>query len=191
MNASAIGYYGDTGSETVKEGSRPGSDFLADVCLQWERAADPVVDSGVRLVKLRTGMVLAAEGGALKKMLLPFKLGLGGVIGSGNQYMSWIMINDLLAVIEEAIVNPKYSGAINVVTDDPVTNREFTKTLGEVLNRPTILPMPAFLAKVAFGEVADSLLLGSCRVKPQKLQEHGYKFLFPKLHDALGYLLKA
>jgi hypothetical protein len=190
VNASAVGYYGETGSETVTESSRPGSDFLADVCVQWERAADPVVNSGVRLVKLRTGMVLAAEGGALKKMLLPFKLGLGGVIGSGKQYISWIMINDLLAIIEEAIVKANYSGAVNVVSGAPVTNREFTKTLGDVLRRPTILPMPAFMAKVVFGEVAEPLLLGSCRVAPEKLQGYGYKFLFPKLHDALGYLLK-
>lgn len=190
VNASAIGFYGNSGDAIVTETSKPGTDFLADVCQQWEKTADSVEAFGVRLVKLRTGVVLSNEGGALKKMALPFKLCLGGVIGSGKQYMSWIMIEDMLAIIEEAISNQKYSGAINVVSDDPVTNKEFTKALGSVLNRPTILPLPAFAARLAFGEVADALLLSSCRVKPQKLQGYGYKFLFPKLHEALGYLLK-
>lgn len=190
INASAIGIYGDSGDAWVNEKSSPGTGFLADVCQQWEKAADPVESMGVRLVKLRTGVVLTDSGGALKKMLLPFKLCLGGVIGSGKQYMSWIMLQDLISIIAEAIIDDHYSGVINAVTDNPVTNREFTKALGVALHRPTVFPMPAFVAKLAFGEVADALLLSSCRVKPQKLMDCGYQFLFPRLQETLNYLVQ-
>lgn len=185
INASAVGFYGNNEDQWITEISPNGSGFLADVCKAWEEAAAPAVEAGIRVVKLRFGVVLSSSGGALKQMLLPFKLGLGGVIGNGKQYMSWIMIEDLVEIIEQALTNVYYTGPINVVTDNPVTNKTFTKTLGTVLHRPTLFPMPAFLARLVFGEVADALLLSSCRVKPQKLIDLGYKFRFPMLQEGL------
>ena len=187
--ASAIGYYGDRSDEVLREDSPPGKGFLADVCQEWEAAARPAAEKGIRVVHLRIGVVLSPAGGALAKMLTPFKLGLGGKIGSGNQYMSWIAIDDLVGVIQHALATDALRAPVNAVAPRPVTNREFTKTLGRVLGRPTIFPMPAFAARLAFGEMADELLLASARVEPVRLAASGYRFQMPELDAALRHLL--
>jgi uncharacterized protein len=188
--ASAIGYYGDRGDEVLDENSGPGHDmFLVEVCQAWEAATLPASTAGIRVVNLRLGVVLSADGGALAKMLLPFKLGAGGVLGSGKQYMSWIALDDVLGAITHTIKNNELSGPVNAVTPHPVTNYQFTKTLGKVLKRPTVLPMPAFTARLAFGQMADELLLSSARVQPKKLEESDYQFLYPELESALRHVL--
>jgi hypothetical protein len=187
--ASAIGFYGDRGEELLTEASAPGSGFLTDTCRDWEAAAQPASEKNIRVVNLRLGVVLNPGGGALAKMLLPFRLGVGGKIGSGRQYMSWIGIDDVVGVIHYALTTDELRGPVNAVAPNPVTNREFTKTLGRVLSRPTIFPMPAFAARLAFGEMADELLLASTRVKPARLQNSGYYFHHPRLEDALRHLL--
>ena len=187
--ASAIGFYGDRGTEVLTEESAPGSGFLTDTCLAWEAAAQPASGKGVRVVNLRLGVVLSPGGGALAKMLFPFRLGVGGKIGSGRQYMSWIGIDDVVGVIHYALTTDELRGPINAVAPNPVTNREFTKTMGRVLSRPTIFPMPAFAARMAFGEMADELLLASTRVKPARLQNSSYYFRHPQLEGALRHLL--
>ena len=189
VTASAIGYYGETGTDEVCEEGPTGTDFLARVCQQWEIANEPAWKAGIRVVEPRVGVVLSDRGGALKKMLRPFKLGAGGVIGDGHQYMSWIALDDVVGAIETTIENDQFHGAVNAVAPHPVTNREFTKTLGRVLGRPTLLPMPAFAARLAFGEMADALLLASTRVIPHRLQQAGYRFAYPELEPALRHLL--
>lgn len=189
VSASAIGIYGDRGDEIVDEGSEPGDDFLADVCAQWEAAADPARQAGIRVVHPRFGVVLSPEGGALSKMLTPFRLGLGGVIGSGRQWMSWIALEDAVAAIEHVIENESLDGPVNVVAPGVVTNRDFTKALGRALRRPTIFPMPAFAARLAFGEMADALLLASTRVRSAKLEQSGYQFRHPEIGATLTALL--
>src|SRR5258706_14527043 len=153
ISASAIGYYGDRGEEILKEESAPGTGFLSDVCVAWEAATSPASQKGIRVVNLRFGIILSPEGGALAQMLFPFKMGVGGNIGSGSQYMSWIALDDVLGVIAFALDTPALQGPLNTVAPAPVTNKEFTKTLGHVLGRPTILPLPAFAARLVFGEV--------------------------------------
>ena len=190
ISASAIGYYGNRDDEILTEDSQPGSGFLPDVSIAWENAAKPAAAAGIRTVHPRIGIVLSPEGGALNKMLLPFKLGLGGIIGSGNQYMSWITLDDLASLFLFAIDNESISGAINAVSPTPVTNREFTKTLGRVLSRPTIFPLPAFAAKLALGEMADALLLASTRVISSSLENTSFSFAHPHLEPALRHLLK-
>jgi uncharacterized protein (TIGR01777 family) len=187
--ASAIGYYGDRGEELLKEESPAGSGFLAKVCREWEAAADRAVRESIRVVRLRNGIVLSAAGGALKTMLLPFKLGVGGKIGSGRQYMSWIAIDDVLGIIHLAITNDTLRGPVNVVAPNPVTNLVFTKTLGRVIGRPTVLPMPAFAARLVLGEMAQELLLASTRVTPKRLLAADYHFKFPQLEPALRSIL--
>ena len=187
--ASAIGYYGDRGEEILQEDSAPGSGFLPDVCREWEATTEPAVRRGIRVVHIRTGIVLSARGGALGKMLLPFRLGLGGKVGTGRQYMSWIALDDHLRVIQEAITNDALRGAVNTVAPNPVTNLEFTKTLGKVLSRPTIFPLPAFAARLALGEMANDLLLASTRVQPARLQAAGFEFRYPHLEGALRHVL--
>ena len=187
--ASAIGFYGDRGEELLTEASAPGSGFLTDTCRDWEAAAQSASEKDIRVVNLRLGVVLSPGGGALAKMLLPFRLGVGGKIGSGRQYMSWIGIDDVVGAIHYALTADELRGPINAVSPNPVTNREFTKTLGRVLSRLTIFPMPAFAARMAFGEMADELLLSSTRVKPARLQNSGYYFRHPRLEDALRHLL--
>ena len=189
VSASAVGYYGNRGEERVDESSEPGKGFLADVCRQWEEATASAVDVGIRVANLRLGLILSAEGGALKKMLLPFRIGLGGVIGSGKQYMSWVSIDDVIGTIQHIIANEAVRGPVNLVSPNSVSNREFTKTLGQVLNRPTIFPMPAFAARIAFGEMTDELLLSSTRVIPKKLMDSGYEFRHPELGGAFEHLL--
>jgi uncharacterized protein (TIGR01777 family) len=189
VSASAIGYYGDRGSDPLWENSAPGVGFLADVCRAWEEATQPAVEKGIRVVLLRIGIVLSPAGGALAKMLLPFRLGVGGVIGSGQQYMSWVALDDVVGAAHHALVTDTLQGPVNAVAPYPVTNREFTKTLGRVLRRPTFLPMPAFAARLALGEMADALLLASTRVEPKRLLATGYSFRYSELEDALRHVL--
>jgi uncharacterized protein (TIGR01777 family) len=188
--ASAVGFYGDRGDEVMTEDSGPGSGFLAEVCRDWEAATEAASRSGIRVTNLRIGMVLSFPGGALEKMLPPFKMGLGGKIGSGEQYMSWIELSDLVAVIRYALSDSSLTGPVNAVSPVAVTNLEFTKALGRVLGRPTVFPMPAFAARLAFGEMADELILASTRAKPAKLLSAGFSFTFSDLEDALRVLLK-
>jgi uncharacterized protein len=187
--ASAIGYYGNRGEEILREGSAPGSGYLPDVCLEWEGATAPAVQKGIRVVNLRFGVVLSPAGGALAKMLPPFRMGVGGKVGDGKQYMSWIALDDAIGAIHHAVMNDGLSGGVNAVSPNPVTNLEFTKTLGRVLSRPTFFPVPAAAARIAFGEMADALLLASARVIPARLLETGYQFRYPELEGALRHLL--
>ncbi len=187
--ASAIGYYGDRGNEILKEDGPPGVDFLAGLCHAWEEAAGAAARRGVRVVHHRFGVILTPAGGALAKMLVPFRLGAGGVIGTGSQFMSWITLDDALGAIGHALTHDALRGAVNTVSPHPVTNREFTAALGRVLRRPAILPMPAPLARLAFGELADALLLASQRVEPTRLFATGYRFQHPDLEPALRHLL--
>ena len=188
VSSSAIGYYGDQGDAWLDETSAPADDFLGRLARDWEEATLPASRAGIRVVRLRTGIVLAREGGALGKMLLPFRLGAGGVLGSGRQYMSWIAIDDLAGAIHFALTTD-LDGPVNAVAPRPVTNREFTKTLGRVLARPTVARVPAFVLRLAFGEMADAALLGSSRVRPARLLQAGYRFRFEELESALRYLL--
>jgi uncharacterized protein len=187
--ASAIGYYGDQEDRLLTEESPPGHCFLSDVCQQWEAATDKAKEKGIRVVNLRIGVVLSHKGGALQSMLTPFKWGLGGVLGSGKQYFSWIVLEDLIRIIGFALKNEALQGPINAVSPHPVTNYEFTKTLGKVLHRPTFMRMPAFVAQIVFGEMADELLLSSARVIPKRLEQTNFHFSFPELEQALTYLL--
>ncbi len=189
VGASAIGLYGNRGDETLQEDSPAGSGFLAEVCQAWEAAAQPASQAGIRTVLLRIGVVLSPAGGALAKMLLPFKMGVGGVMGSGNQYWSWIGVDDVVGVIHHALMTDGLEGAVNVVAPQPATNKEFTKTLGRVLGRPTLFPLPGFAVRLALGEMADDLLLASARVVPSKLVATGYTFRQPELEGALRHLL--
>ena len=187
--ASAVGFYGDRGGERLDESSPAGSGFLADVCQEWEEAAAPAREAGIRVVHLRIGIVLTPAGGALGQMLPPFRLGVGGVIGSGRQFMSWIALDDVARAVLHAADADGLEGPVNAVAPHPVTNAEFTKTLGRVLRRPTVLPMPAFGARLAFGEMADALLLGGARVEPSRLLKTGFEFGHPDLEGALRHLL--
>ena len=182
--ASAIGYYGDRGEEELTEASKPGTGFLPEVCVEWEREADRAEQFGVRVVKLRTGIVLGRGGGALEAMLLPFKMGVGGKLGSGRQWMSWIHVDDIIGMIAFAIENPNVRGSINGVSPNPARNAEFTKALGSALSRPTILAVPGFAAKLALGEMAG-VVLSSQRVKPKAALDAGFGFAHPDLAAAL------
>ncbi len=188
--ASAIGFYGDRDDAELDETATSGDGFLPELCMQWERACQPVRDAGIRVVNMRTGVVLSPDGGALAKMLTPFKLGVGGIIGSGRQYFSWIAIDDMVRAIQFVAETDSLSGPVNLVAPRAVTNREFTKTLGRVLSRPTVLPMPAMAARLAFGEMADALLLASARVVPTKLSKSDFQFCYPTLEPALEHLLE-
>lgn len=189
ISASAIGYYGDRGNEVCTESSPPGEGFLADVCREWEAACDPAEKAGVRVCKLRIGVVLDRKGGALAKMLTPFRFGLGGIVGSGRQYWSWITLEDLTGMFQFLLDNPQLSGVFNAVAPEPVTNKEFTRTLGRVLRVPTLFPLPPFLARMALGEMADALLLASTRVVPERMQQAGFNYRHPVLEEALRSIL--
>jgi uncharacterized protein len=189
VSVSAIGYYGDRGNELLTEESEPGDLFLSKVCLEWEAAADPAREAGVRVVHPRIGIVLTTEGGALGTTLPIFKLGGGGKIGSGRQYWSWVSLDDVIGAIVHALQTEDLSGPVNVVTPGPPTNAEYTRVLGKVLNRPTIFTVPTPAARVMLGEIADELLLPSARVEPVRLQETGYSFRHPELAATLRYLL--
>lgn len=183
--ASAIGYYGDRKVTPLNEDASPGSGFLPRVCQDWENETTPLKDKNIRVINLRLGVILTPKGGALAKMLLPFKLGVGGKIGPGNQFMSWVSLADVVGIILHTLTNEELSGPVNTVSPIPVTNIEFTKALGRALKRPTIFPMPAFAARLAFGEMADALLLASTRVEPEKLKKSGYTYIHPNIDMAL------
>jgi uncharacterized protein len=187
---SAIGYYGNRGDETLREESAPGSGFLAQVCQEWEEATTPAVQADIRTVHLRTGIVLSSQGGALRAMLLPFKLGLGGPTGNGQQWMSWIHIGDMVGAIHHILKNDLIQGAVNMVAPKPARNADFAQTLAGVLSRPAIFPMPAFAAKAIFGEMGEELLLSSQKVEPGKLIASGYPFRFRELRASLEDILK-
>jgi len=187
--ASAIGFYGDRGDEALTESSPPGRDFLAHVCQDWETESQHASAFGARVVILRFGIILAREGGALPRMVLPFRMGVGGRLGSGRQWMSWVMLEDVVEVIRYAIDAADLVGPVNVVSPNPVRNSDFTTALGQVLHRPTLFPAPGFALRVALGEMADALLLSSQRVLPQKLQTLGYPFFHQSLEPALQTVL--
>ena len=189
IGASAIGFYGERGDDVMTETSDPGSSFLCNVCREWEAATEPARTAGIRVVNLRIGVVLTPRGGALEKMLLPFKLCAGGVVGTGRQFWSWIALDDVVGAIHHAITHDELAGPVNAVSPEPNTNRDFTKTLGRVLGRPTIVPMPAFAVRLLLGKMGEELLLASTRVVPNRLQETGYPFLCPTLEGALRHLL--
>jgi hypothetical protein len=189
VSASAVGFYGDRNDEVVNEASPAGSLFLSEVATAWEVATEPAVRCGIRVVNLRIGFVLSAAGGGLAMMLLPFKMGVGGRVGNGRQYLSWVALDDVQGAVRHVLASDALRGPVNVVAPHPVTNLEFTKTLGRVLRRPTIFPVPAFAARWAFGEMADNLLLASTRVEPSRLLATGYRFRFPQLEAALRHVL--
>jgi uncharacterized protein (TIGR01777 family) len=187
--ASAIGYYGNRGDEILTEDSTSGNGFLAEVSREWESVTAPAADAGIRTVNLRTGIVLRRYGGALKQMLLPFRLGLGGKIGHGRQWWSWIHIDDFVAAIQQIADNLLLNGPVNMTAPNPVTSAEFTKTLAKTLKRPAVLPLPGFVAKLALGEFAEEGLLASARVEPKKLLESGFKFRYSDLAAALSEVI--
>jgi len=190
ISGSAMGFYGDRGDEILTETSSPGDTFLSEVCKEWETESRRAEDSGIRTVLLRTAIVLSKDGGALATMLTPFKFGVGGIIGTGKQWMSWISLDDVVGIINYAIENHNLRGAVNVASPNPVTNEEFTKTLGDVLYRPTFLPLPEFAVNLIFGEMGDALLIHSTRVEPKRLKEAGYEFKFTNLRSAIEHAVK-
>lgn len=190
ISGSAIGIYGDRGDSEMNESNSPGDTFLADVCKEWEAESLRAEEMGIRTVLIRTGIVLSKDGGALATMLTPFKMGVGGVVGSGKQWMSWVSLDDIVGIINFAIENEDISGPLNAVAPNPVTNEEFTKALGKQLSRPTFLPLPEFAVNLIFGEMGDALLLDSTRVVPKRLQDAGYEFEYTDLEPALENALR-
>jgi uncharacterized protein len=189
VSASAVGYYGSRGEEALSEGKPPGTGFLAGVCVAWEAATEPARQRGVRVVNLRIGMVLSGKGGALEPMVSAFRKGVGGKLGDGKQFLGWIAIDDLTSVILRVVTDSAFAGPVNAVAPNPARNVEFTKTLGKILGRPTVLSMPAFAVRLAFGEMADALLLASARVEPARLLAGGFRFQYPELEGALHHIL--
>jgi uncharacterized protein (TIGR01777 family) len=189
ISVSAVGYYGDRGDTKLNETSPPGSGFLAGLCREWEAATAPASRRNIRVVHPRLGMVLSAAGGSLAKMLPPFRMGIGGRIGSGKQYISWIAIDDLVRIIEYAIQDESFRGPVNAVAPYPVTNSEFSEILGRLLHRPSFMALPAFAARLLWGQLADEVLLASARVSPERLLQSHYKFLYPTLEAALQHIL--
>ena len=185
ISASAVGYYGDRGDELLGENSGAGEGFLSEVCREWEAATEPAAANGIRVVILRIGVVMSSSGGALTRMLPVFRMGLGGKIGNGRQYMSWISPEDLTGIIEFVIRNQSLGGPVNAVSPNPVSNLEFSKTLGRVISRPSFCRLPGFAARLAFGEMADALLLASARVVPSRLADGKFPFVYPTLEAAL------
>lgn len=189
VSASAIGYYGNRGDELLSEESAPGDDFLSNVCVEWENATKPAMEKGIRTIRTRFGIILDTDGGALSQMLTPFRMGVGGRVGSGKQWMSWIALDDVVNGLKFLIADKQVQGPVNFVAPNPVTNAEFTKTLGRVLSRPTWFPVPAFAARLVFGELADALLLSSQRVQPGVFEDKGFLFSWPTLEAALRHVL--
>ncbi len=187
--ASAVGWYGDRGDTPVAETSAPGTGFLADVCREWEAAAHPAREVGIRVVWTRFGIVVSARGGALAAMLPAFRLGLGGPLGSGKQFMSWVALDDVVGVIDHALRNERLAGPVNAVAPRAVTNEEWTRTLGRVLERPTFMRVPAWFLRLVLGQMADEALLSSVRATPRRLIETGYAFRRPELEDAFRHEL--
>jgi uncharacterized protein len=186
VSASAVGYYGNRGDETLTEASTQGNDFLAGLCREWEAETAHGAEFGARVVNLRFGIILAAHGGALPRMALPFKLGAGGRLGDGRQWMSWLTLREAVSIVQFALVTPGFTGPVNAVTPNPVQNKEFTSVLAKALRRPALFPAPAFALRLALGEMADALLLTSQKVIPTKLADSGYRFLQPNLAGALA-----
>ena len=189
VSASAIGYYGDRGEELLNEDSLPGTDFLSSIAMEWEAEAEKADVLGIRVVRARFGVILAKNGGALLQMARPFRFGVGGRIGSGQQWLSWVTLDDVVAILRLALENGAVRGPLNVVSPQPVRNAEFTNALAKVLHRPALFPAPAFALRLALGEMAEALLLSSQRVVPTELQRLGYRFLHPDLEAALSALL--
>jgi uncharacterized protein (TIGR01777 family) len=185
ISGSALGFYGDRGDDEMTESSPAGKTFLAEVCKEWEAESRRAEDLGIRTVLLRTGIVLSKDGGALATMMTPFKFGVGGVIGDGKQWMSWISLDDVVGIITYVLEHENVRGAVNVTAPNPVINEEFTKTLGSVIYRPTFLPLPEFAVHMVFGEMGDALLLDSTRVIPKRMKDAGYEFKYPDLKAAL------
>ncbi len=190
ISASATGFYGDTGSEVITENSPSSQGFLPEVCVEWEKSTEAAEQAGIRTVHIRTGIVLSKQGGALKKMLPPFLLGGGGILGSGKQYMSWISLDDMVGSIQYILEENSLTGPVNLTAPNPVDNKEFTEVLGKVIKRPTILPLPSFVAKILFGEMADAILLSGTQVIPEKLKNAGYTFKHAELKDALTDVMR-
>jgi len=193
VSASATGYYGDRGDAPLNDDAGPGKagdGFLSEVCVAWEAAADPAREAGLRVVHPRIGMVLAREGGALPTMLPAFRLGLGGTLGSGRQWVGWIHLQDLVGTLIACVQDDRFEGPVNAVAPNPVTNQQMTRLLGELLGRPTIIPVPAFGARLVFGELADELLMASARVLPRKLESVGFDYQYPTMEAALRDLLE-
>lgn len=191
ITASGVGYYGDRKDEVLTEESPKGSGFLSDVCAQWEESSKNASENGIRTVNLRNGIVLSSSGGALKQMLLPFRFCLGGQLGDGHQYMSWIHLDDLVRLINDVIQNTHLEGPLNAVSPFPVTNQFFTKTLGAALNKPTVCNLPVWAVKMILGQMGEEVLLASQRVKPEKIQNAGFSFSYPDLKIALDQILKS
>jgi uncharacterized protein (TIGR01777 family) len=189
VSASGVGYYGDRGDDLLTEESAPGNGFLAEVARQWEAATEPASAAGIRVAMMRLGVVLSANGGALPRMVFPFRLGAGGPVGAGRQYMSWITLDDAVSAIQHVIETDTLSGPVNTVAPSPVTNGEFARTLGRVLHRPCLLPLPAFAVKLMMGEMGAELLLAGTRAVPAKLEAAGFVFQQPRLEAALRHVL--
>ena len=190
VSASAIGFYGDRGDDEMTETSSAGDTFLSGVSKEWESESRRAEDMGIRTVLLRNGIVLSKDGGALATMMTPFKFGVGGVVGNGKQWMSWVSLDDVVGIVNYALENENLRGAVNVVSPNPVTNEEFTTTLGEVLYRPTFLPLPEFAVNLVFGEMGDALLIDSTKVVPKRLVDAGYEFKYPDLKSAIEHAVK-
>jgi uncharacterized protein (TIGR01777 family) len=190
ISASAIGFYGNRGDEVLREDSPSGEGFAAEICRQWEAATQPAAQAGIRTAQMRIGVVMSAEGGALPAMLTPFRMGLGGRLGSGRQWWTWVSVRDVVGAIQQVLNHDSLSGPVNAVAPNPVTNAEFTRILASVLNRPAIFPMPAFAVRLIFGEMGEELFLGSQRVEPAKLVATGYQFRHPDLKNALKEILQ-
>jgi uncharacterized protein (TIGR01777 family) len=190
ITASAIGYYGNRGGEMLTENSEPGYSFLGMVCREWEGATQPAADAGIRTVQLRIGVMLSMTGGALKQMVTPFRFGLGGIIGNGKQYWSWVAIEDVVGAVQHALTHEGLSGPVNVVSPNPGTNIDFTRAIAQVVRRPALFPLPPFAVRLFFGQMGEELLLASARVLPTKLEASGYKFRYPELKPALMDILR-
>jgi hypothetical protein len=189
VSASAVGYYGDRGDEWLTEAAGPGDLFISEVCEAWEAATEPAAAAGIRVVTLRTGIVLSTEGGALARMLPVFRLGVGGHLGSGDQYLSWVTREDTVGAIDHLLATPTVSGPVNVCAPTSVTNREFTDTLGNVLGRPTPFWVPGVGVRLLYGQMGEELLLASDRMRPEKLTESGFEWRYPDLEPALEHVL--
>jgi uncharacterized protein (TIGR01777 family) len=189
ISASAVGFYGNRGDEILSENSLSGEGFAAEICRQWEAATEPAAKAGIRTAQMRIGVVMSADGGALPEMLTPFRLGLGGRLGNGRQWWTWVSVRDVVGAIQHVLNHESLSGPVNAVAPNPVTNAEFTRILASVLNRPAIFPMPAFAVRLIFGEMGEELFLGSQRVEPAKLAASGYPFQHPDLKNALKEIL--
>jgi hypothetical protein len=190
ISASAVGFYGNRGDEILREDSGSGEGFAAEICRQWEAAAQPAAKAGIRTAQMRFGVVMSADGGALPKMLTPFRLGLGGRMGNGRQWWPWVSVHDVVGAIQHVLNHESLSGPVNTVAPNPVSNAEFTRILASVLRRPALFPMPAFAVRIIFGEMGEELFLGSQRVAPAKLLASGYQFQHPDLKHALQEILR-